>query len=145
MNGSLPCSAIALTLLLATSAHADGTATGSWTLSTPSGNETAAPLVKRGEEAYRARCNLCHGRLTKDASPGFGARMSGTEALATKYGDKKPAVLEDRTDLTADVVKYYVRHGAGIMPFLRKTELSDADLDAIAAYLTRKGRDRAKR
>ena len=54
-----------------------------------------------------------------------------------KYRGLKPAVLEDRTDFTPEIVKYYVRHGAGIMPFLRKTELSDADLDAIAAYLCR--------
>lgn len=144
MNVSLTCSAIALAFLLAASAHAEET-TSSWTIFTPRGSESAAPLVKRGEEAYRARCNLCHGRLEKEASPGFGARMSGTEALATKYAGKKPAVLEDRTDLTADVVKYYVRHGAGIMPFLRKTELSDADLDAIAAYLTRSAGKRSKR
>lgn len=145
MKASLTCSAITMALVLATSAHGEGTATGSWTISTPNGNESAPPLVKRGEEAYRARCNLCHGRLTADASPGFGARMSGTEALAAKYQGKKPAVLEDRTDLSADLVKYYVRHGGGIMPFLRKTELSDADLDAIAAYLTRNSGKRAKR
>jgi mono/diheme cytochrome c family protein len=34
-------------------------------------------------------------------------------------------------------VKTFVRNGVSIMPFFRKTEISDADLDAIAAYLTR--------
>jgi hypothetical protein len=33
-----------------------------------------------------------------------------------------------------------VRHGVSVMPFLRKTEISDADLDALAAYLTRNQR-----
>jgi (+)-pinoresinol hydroxylase len=34
-------------------------------------------------------------------------------------------------------VKLFVRQGITIMPFFRKTEISDAQLDAIAAYLTR--------
>ena len=38
---------------------------------------------------------------------------------------------------TADLI---VRSGVGSMPPLRKTELTDADVDAIAAYLTRKAR-----
>jgi mono/diheme cytochrome c family protein len=137
MNVAVPYSAIALALLLAASARAEEPVS-SWTTFTPHGNASAPALIKRGQEAYQARCNLCHGRIPKDAAPGFGTRMSGTEALAAKYGNKKPAVLEDRTDLTVDVVKYFVRHGSGIMPFFRKTEVSDADLDAMAAYLTRK-------
>jgi len=31
----------------------------------------------------------------------------------------------------------YVRNGITVMPTFRKTEISDAELDAIAAYLTR--------
>jgi len=109
----------------------------SWTIFTPRAQASFPPLVRRGEVAYQARCQLCHGREVAHATPGFGGRMAGTEALQAKYRGSKPAVLEDRTDLTAAMVKYYVRHGVGIMPFLRKTELSDADLDAIAAYLSR--------
>ena len=30
-----------------------------------------------------------------------------------------------------------MRKGVSIMPFFRKTEVSDADLDALAAYLAR--------
>jgi (+)-pinoresinol hydroxylase len=129
--------ALAASGILATSAFAEEQSS-SWTTFTPRGSDAASPLLKRGEEVYQAKCNLCHGRVAKDVAPGPGAQMSGTQALAAKYGGKKPAVLEDRTDLTADVVKYYVRHGAGIMPFFRKTEVSDAELDAIAAWLARK-------
>jgi mono/diheme cytochrome c family protein len=111
--------------------------TSSWTTFSPRGRESASPLLRRGEEAYQARCNLCHGRVAKDITPGMGGRMPGTEALEAKYRGQKPAVLEDRTDLTAGLVKQFVRNGVGIMPFLRKTELSDADLEAIAAYLSR--------
>jgi mono/diheme cytochrome c family protein len=47
------------------------------------------------------------------------------------------ALLDKRTDLTQPLIKTYVRNGLSIMPIFRKTEISDADLDAIAAYLTR--------
>jgi mono/diheme cytochrome c family protein len=55
-----------------------------------------------------------------------------------KYRGRLPAALEQRTDLTPQIVIYYVRHGIAMMPSFRKTELSDAQVAAIAAYLTRK-------
>jgi mono/diheme cytochrome c family protein len=58
-------------------------------------------------------------------------------ALQAKYAGAKPALLEDRTDLPAAFTKTFVRKGVSIMPFFRKTEISDADLDALAAYLAR--------
>ena len=85
---------------------------------------------------------FCHGRVPQGVTAGMGARMSGTEALAAKSGGRKPAVLEERTDLSADLIKYDVRHGVGIMPFFRKTEVVNADLEAIAAYLTQRKNDR---
>jgi (+)-pinoresinol hydroxylase len=112
-------------------------ATSSWTIFEPHAPASAAPLIATGQIAYQARCHLCHGRVMHTATAGFGGRMAGTEALEAKYRGSKPAVLEDRTDLTPEVVKFFVRHGSGIMPFFRKTEVSDADLDAIAAYLCR--------
>ena len=36
------------------------------------------------------------------------------------------------------MVKGFVRNGAYVMPRFRKTEISDPELDALAAYLTRK-------
>jgi (+)-pinoresinol hydroxylase len=60
----------------------------------------------------------------------------GTNRLARRI-DKDHAVLENRTDLTAAGIRAVVRAGVGSMPPLRRTEISDADLDAIAAYLTR--------
>ncbi len=88
-------------------------------------NRTA---VDTGRELYQYWCAICHGR---------GPGNPGTVALQAKYGGKSPALLEDRTDLTASGVRFFVRRGVSIMPFFRKTEVSDADLDAIAAYLTR--------
>ena len=84
--------------------------------------------VDEGRDLYQYSCAICHGR---------GSGNPGTVALQAKYGGKSPALLEDRTDLTASGVRFFVRRGVSIMPFFRKTEVSDADLDAIAAYLTR--------
>ena len=88
-------------------------------------NRTAADA---GRDLYLYSCAICHGR---------GSGNPGTVALQAKYGGKVPAPLEDRTDLTAATVRFFVRRGVSIMPFFRKTEVSNADLDAIAAYLTR--------
>jgi mono/diheme cytochrome c family protein len=88
-------------------------------------NRTA---VDAGRDLYQYSCAICHGR---------GSGNPGTVALQAKYGGKSPALLEDRTDLTAATVRFFVRRGVSIMPFFRKTEVSNADLDAIAAYLTR--------
>jgi len=92
---------------------------------------TIAPAVgePRGYSEFQRACWVCHGS---------GPAKPGTRALRAKYAGKVPALLEQRTDLTPDYVKYIVRHGVTVMPPFRKTELSDADLDAIAAYLARK-------
>ena len=95
------------------------------------------PLLRHGYEVFKARCNLCHGDWPKDIKPGM-VPMVGTQTLQRKYKGSKPALLDQRTDLTPELVKFFVRHGQGVMPFFRPTEVSDADLDAIAAYLTRK-------
>lgn len=52
---------------------------------------------------------------------------------------KVPAALEDRRDLTPESIRLFVRQGVAMMPFARKTEVSDADLDALIAYLIRPG------
>jgi hypothetical protein len=50
----------------------------------------------------------------------------------------KPAVLEQRTDLTPKMIETAVRKGVYFMPRFRKTEISNADLAAIIAYLAHK-------
>lgn len=82
----------------------------------------------QGKHLYDRTCIYCHG-------PG----VWGTNRLAKRL-DKDHALLENRTDLSAVGIRAIVRSGVGSMPPLRKTELSDADVDAIAAYLTRKAR-----
>jgi hypothetical protein len=63
--------------------------------------------------------------------------MPGTDALAAKYKGTKPALLEERTDLAPQFIEIFVRNGVSVMPRFRKTELSDAELEALSAHLTR--------
>ncbi len=83
--------------------------------------------IQKGEKVFDYWCATCHG-------PGA---LPGTVALETKYKGAKPALLSERTDLLPAVTKTFVRKGVSIMPFFRKTEISDADLDALAAYIAR--------
>jgi mono/diheme cytochrome c family protein len=85
--------------------------------------------LRRGNETYQYWCATCHGR---------GPGNPGSTALAAKYKGALPGVLEERTDLTPQSVRFAVRRGTSIMPFFRKTEVSDTDLDAIVQYLLRR-------
>jgi (+)-pinoresinol hydroxylase len=92
------------------------------------------PLVSKpgeppGYALFQRACAVCHGS---------GPARPGSRALAAKYKGSLPALLEERTDLKAPYIKQVVRQGLTVMPLFRKTELSDADLDAITTYLTRK-------
>lgn len=101
------------------------------------------PLVKRGKEVFDARCRVCHGTYTKNPSQGSSIyaspEMPGTAALELRYKGQKPALLEERTDLTPEMVAAFVRRGGGgAMPAFRPTEVSSDDLKALGAYLARK-------
>jgi len=91
-------------------------------------------LVETGHQVFHKWCAPCHAPGRKE--------YPGTVALYAKYHGKKPAALEQRTDLTGEMITYYVRHGVTVMPFFRKTEVSDQDLQALIAYLTRPPADR---
>ena len=86
------------------------------------------PAAERGRQVYDKWCTPCHGA---------GEGKPGTIAAAALYKGAKPAVLVERTDLTAAGIKAAVRNGVFVMPRFRKTEVTDADLDAIVSYLTR--------
>ena len=89
--------------------------------------ESQAELIARGEAVYEYWCNACHGpEMLKP----------GTAALAIKYQGALPAALTERTDMVPEFVEQMVRQGISMMPFFRPTEVSDADLDAVAAFLT---------
>jgi mono/diheme cytochrome c family protein len=97
-----------------------------WSRTTAAAEDAGAP-TERGAAVFNNWCSACHSRGPLNAP--------GTTSLQNKYQGTLPAALEDRTDLTAQLVELYVRNGIATMPFYRKTEISDADLAALAAYL----------
>ena len=84
--------------------------------------------VERGAAVFNNWCAACHARDARSAP--------GTASLQFKYQGKTPAALEDRRDLTPQAIRLFVRQGVATMPFSRPTEVSNADLDALIAYLT---------
>ena len=90
------------------------------------GQESA---TERGRQVYEKWCTPCHGS---------GEGKPGTIAAAALYKGSKPAILTDRTDLTPAAIKTAVRSGMFVMPRFRKTEVTDAELEAIVRYLTRR-------
>jgi mono/diheme cytochrome c family protein len=82
--------------------------------------------IERGRAVFKQWCADCH-------SPG--RRQPGTQALDALYKGSKPGALEQRTDLLPKLTETFVRKGVSVMPPFRKTEISDADLAALAAYL----------
>lgn len=87
----------------------------------------------QGKRVYEYWCLPCHGPGL--GLPGFN-ELPGTQQLRIKYRDTAISpLLTERTDLVPDFVKVIVRQGVSFMPQFRKTEISDSDLDALAAYL----------
>ena len=92
--------------------------------------EDGGSALERGAAVFNNWCAACHSRGPQNAP--------GTASLQIKYQGSVPAALEDRRDLTPQVVKVFVRNGVAMMAPFRKTEVSDADLEALAAYLARR-------
>lgn len=89
----------------------------------------AQDMVQQGEAVFEKWCAICHDRGTK---------FPGTQALEMLYEGSVPAALADRTDLDGDMIRHFVHNGTSIMPFFRPTEISESDMTALIAYLTRK-------
>ena len=100
-----------------------------WSRTTASAEDSGSPK-ERGAAVFNNWCSACHSRGPQNAP--------GTASLQMKYQGSVPAALQDRRDLTPDLVKFFVRNGVAMMAPLRKTEVSDADVDALAAYLTQR-------
>lgn len=107
------------------------------------GRADAADEV-RGKAVFDVFCVGCHAA----ARPGGGGALAGTFVLQERYQGKVPAALEERPDLAPAFIKNAVRRGVAtpkkpdapgtIMPPIRKTEITDEDLDNLVAYLTRR-------
>ena len=84
-----------------------------------------APSAATGVKIFDKWCSDCH-------RPETG---SGSMALQRRYKGAVPAILERRSDVSPELVKLAVRRGVSFMPSFRKTEISDAELDQVSAYL----------
>ena len=122
--------AVRLALLAALISVPAGAAPSAPQRAEPGAGWSRVPVIGNGgEQVFHRYCWECHGD---------GPDRPGTLALQAKYNGNPPARLDQRRDLTADFVMGTVRHGISVMPSMRKTEIGDAELKAIAAYLTRK-------
>lgn len=93
----------------------------------------SAADIEHGKEVFERWCAGCH-----EALPGSGYDPpAGTYTLQQRYQGALPAELEKRTDLQAAYIRTLVRKGINVMPSLRKTEVTDKDLEEVIAYITR--------
>jgi mono/diheme cytochrome c family protein len=88
--------------------------------------------VERGRAKFEHSCAPCHGDGPGDDGR---AMLPGTDALRIKYQGSLPALLERRTDLNAEAIRTFVRRGTWSMPPFRPTEVTERDIQDIAAYL----------
>ena len=86
----------------------------------------------RGQAKFEHSCAPCHGDGPGDDGR---AMLPGTDALRIKYQGSLPALLERRTDLNAEAIRTFVRRGTWSMPPFRPTEVTEGDIQDIAAYL----------
>jgi mono/diheme cytochrome c family protein len=81
---------------------------------------------KTGKELYEHWCAACH-----DPGPGH----PGTLRMAGDFGAEH-SVLIGKEGLDKETVRFAVRNGFNMMPPFRVTEISDAELELLAAHVT---------
>jgi mono/diheme cytochrome c family protein len=86
---------------------------------------TRLAVAQDGERLFLRRCGVCH------LEGGM-----GTQILARRVPAGQ-ATLRDRIGLTREFVISTARNGMGAMPRISRVEATDAELNAIAAYLSR--------
>jgi cytochrome c5 len=87
---------------------------------------------KDGAAVFSNRCGACH------LAGGMGTNMLTKQRMAAGQPPES-GLLANRKDLTRTYVKVVVRRGKQAMPRLTRVEVTDAELDAIAAYLGKAG------
>ena len=92
-----------------------------------------APQSSPATQSERAAGGRIYDKWCRDCHTAGGP---GSRALQRKYQGALPADLEQRDNLPPEFVKLVVRRGMSFMPTFRKTEISDAELALVAAYLT---------
>jgi mono/diheme cytochrome c family protein len=83
--------------------------------------------TSEGADIFSHRCGACH--LT------FGMGTNLISARQGAAGQQPVGLLTDRDDLAAEYVKSVVRQGKGAMPRQTRVDITDAELDKVAAFL----------
>ena len=84
--------------------------------------------LELGERIYVDKCEYCHGD---------GVQKGGTFILEARYEGALPALLIERTNLTPEYIEAVLRTWTNGMAPFRPTEISESELEALVAYLTR--------
>lgn len=96
----------------------------------PAGDRLAAG--RDGAALFSNLCGACH------LVGGMGTNMLTRQRVMLGEPPEN-GLLANRKDLTQTYVKSVARRGRMAMPSLTRTEVTDAELDAIAAYLGKAG------
>ncbi len=80
----------------------------------------------KGKEIFELYCSHCHG--SREAP--------GTVQLSRTRGVEK-GLLTQRTDLAPEYIEFIVRHGLRSMPPFVPSDLDEAKLKALIAFLTK--------
>jgi mono/diheme cytochrome c family protein len=81
-----------------------------------------------GKTLYEVHCGYCH------LTGGMGTNLLTKQRMAAGEPPQN-GMLVNREDLTADYVKSVVRMGKNAMPGQTRVDITDAELNAVAAYL----------
>jgi len=81
-----------------------------------------------GSALFSNRCGTCH------LAGGMGTNLITKQQMAAGRPPEM-GMLTSRDDLTADYVKSVARMGKGAMPRQTRVDVTDSELDKIAAYL----------
>lgn len=89
-------------------------------------NAGASTDIHDGKTLFELYCVTCHGQ-----GPGH----PGTQRLQERVGEEQAALL-DRDNLPPEYIKLVVREGFKLMPPFRPSEITDRQLDELAAYIS---------
>ncbi|MBI2994766.1 MAG: cytochrome c [Gammaproteobacteria bacterium] len=102
--------------------------------STPDAAARTGPDLHAGRQTFEFWCAPCHAA---------GDEHPGTRRLGERLGPEL-AVLLERPGLDGTYVQTVVRSGFQMMPPFRTTEISDEELNALAAYVADASRRAAR-
>jgi mono/diheme cytochrome c family protein len=92
----------------------------------------AERMASGGEALFSNRCGACH------LAGGMGTNLLTKQMMMAKR-PPTDGLLANRTDMTRGYVKTVVRQGKMAMPRLTQVDITDAELDQVAAYLGKAG------